>query len=147
MTTTSKGHGRLEVRSLWASDQLVGYVDFPYARQVVRIERTTTKLNGSPLRHEVVFGITSISVSKGPGARLLALNRGHWGIENRLHWVRDVTFDEDRSQVRKGSGAQAMAALRNLAIGLLRRAGATNIAAALRHCARYVDKALRLIGL
>jgi len=64
-----------------------------------------------------------------------------------LHWVRDVTFDEDRSQVRKGAGAQIMAALRNLAIGLLRRAGATNIAAALRHCARHAEKTLRLIGL
>ena len=73
--------------------------------------------------------------------------RGHWGIENRLHWVRDVTFDEDRSQVRKGAGAQAMAVLRNLAIGLLRRAGATNIAAALRHCVHHSETALRLIGI
>lgn len=64
-----------------------------------------------------------------------------------MHWVRDVTFDEDRSQVRKGAGTQVMAALRNLAIGLLRKAGATNIAAALRHCARHAEKALRLLGL
>lgn len=142
-----KGHGRIETRRLWASDQLAGYVDFPYARQVLRIERITTKLDGSPLRHEVVFGITSLQGADGTPDRLLRLNRGHWGIENRLHWVRDVTFDEDRSQVRKGAGAQVMAALRNLAIGLLRRAGASNIAAAIRHCARHVDKALRLIGL
>jgi len=135
------------VRRIWASDQLTGYLRFPYARQVFRIERTTTKLDGSPLRHEVAFGITSLSPTKGSPRRLLDLNRGHWAIENRLHWVRDVTFDEDRSQVRKGSGAQAMAALRNLAIGLLRCAGATNIAAALRHCARHVEKTLRLIGL
>ena len=126
---------------------LANYLDFPHARQVFRIERTTTKLDGSPLRHEVTFGITSLSTTDGPPRRLLALNRGHWTIENRLHWVRDVTFDEDRSQVRKGVGAQAMAALRNLAIGLLRRARATNIAAALRHCAQHVEKVLRLIGL
>ena len=99
------------------------------------------------MRHEVVFGITSLSTTKGPPSRLLALNRGQWGIENRLHWVRDTTFDEDRSQVRKGVAAQFMAALRNLAIGLLRRAGATNIAAAIRHCIQHSETALRLIGL
>ena len=143
----NKGHGRIETRRLWASDLLKGYVDLPYAEQVFRIERVTTKLDGTPSRHEITFGITSLSPAKGSPRRLLDLNRGHWTIENRLHWVRDVTFDEDRSQVRKGAGAQVMAALRNLAIGLLRRAGASNIAAALRHCARHVKKALRLIGL
>ena len=146
-TTVNKGHGRIETRRLWASDQLKHYLDFPYAEQVLRIERIVTKLDGSPLRQEVTFGITSLSPEKGSPRRLLELNRGHWGIENRLHWVRDVTFDEDRSQVRKGAGVQVMAALRNLAIGLLRKAGATNIAAALRHCARYAEKALRLLGL
>src|ERR1019366_6364815 len=78
---------------------------------------------------------------------LLALSRGHWTIENRLHWVRDVTFDEDRSRVRKGAGAQVMASLRNLAISLLRLAGARYIAPALRRCARSDSHALRLIGL
>jgi predicted transposase YbfD/YdcC len=137
----------VEVRRLWASAELTGYLDLPHSQQVFRIERITTKLDGTPMRHEVVFGLTSLSATKGPPNRLLALNRGHWGIENRLHWVRDVTFDEDRSQVRKGAGPQAMAALRNLAIGLLRRAGATNIAAALRHCVHHPETALRLIGI
>jgi predicted transposase YbfD/YdcC len=137
----------VEERLLWASTELTGYLDFPHSQQVFRIERTTTKLDGSPLRHEVVFGITSLSPTKASPSRLLALNRSHWSIENRLHWVRDVTFDEDRSQVRKGAAAQAMAALRNLAIGLLRRAGATNIAAALRHCIQHSEKVLRVIGL
>mgnify|MGYP001562948053 CR=1 FL=1 len=104
-------------------------------------------LRGALLRHEVVFGITSLARQKASPARLLELNRGHWTIENRLHWVRDVTFDEDRSQVRRGGTAHAMASLRNLAIGLLRLAGAVNIAAALRHCAAKLHKALRLIGL
>lgn len=137
----------MEKRQLWASNELTGYLDFPYSQQVFRVERTTTKLDGTPLRHEVVFGITSLSATKAPPGRLLDLNRSHWGIENCLHWVRDVTFDEDRSQVRKGAGAQAMAALRNLAIGLLRCAGAKNIAAGLRHCAYHAEKTLRLIGL
>jgi len=95
----------------------------------------------------VVFGITSLTPAQASPARLLTLNRGHWRIENRLHWVRDVTFDEDRSQVRRGAAAHAMASLRNLAIGLLRLAGAGNIAAALRHCAARVERALRLLGL
>jgi hypothetical protein len=78
---------------------------------------------------------------------LLELSRGHWAIENRLHWVRDVTFDEDRCRIRKGAGAQVMASLRNLAISLLRMAGARYIAPALRACSRLGQNVLRLIGL
>jgi hypothetical protein len=79
--------------------------------------------------------------------RILALSRKHWSIENRLHWVRDVTFDEDRCRIRRGAGAQVMASLRNLAISLLRMAGAEIIAPALRHCARSDSLVFRLIGL
>lgn len=122
-------------------------LDFPHARQVVRIERDIRNLDGSPRHHEVVFAITSLSPEAASPQRLMALARGHWTIENRLHWVRDVTFDEDRSQVRRGAAAHAMASLRNLAIGLLRLAGALNIAAALRHCCAHLHKALRLLGL
>ena len=79
-------------------------------------------------------------------ARLLNLWRGHWGIENRIHWVRDVTMDEDRSQVRTGAAPQIMAALRNLTIGLLTMAGEPNIAAALRRNATRPFHPLALIG-
>lgn len=71
--------------------------------------------------------------------------QGHWGIENKLHWVRDVTFDEDRSRVRTGTGPAMMAAIRNLVISLYRLAGATNIAKALRHTARHPGRALKLL--
>ena len=98
-------------------------------------------------RTETVHGLSSLPVERATPARLLALSRGHWAIENRLHGVRDVTFDEDRSRVRKGAGAQVMASLRNLAISLLRLAGARYIAPALRHCARSDPHTLRLIGL
>lgn len=98
------------------------------------------------MRSDVSFGVTSLSSERASPDKLLALNRGHWSIENGLHWVRDVTFDEDRSQVRKGAAAQAMASLRNLAISLLRLAGARNIAEAVRHCAAKVSRSLRLIG-
>jgi hypothetical protein len=95
----------------------------------------------------VAYGITSLPPAAADPARLLALNRAHWAIENRLHWVRDVTFDEDRCRVRKGTGAHVMASLRNVAISLLRLAGAANIAQALRCCAWNRSHALRLIGL
>lgn len=98
-------------------------------------------------RSETVYGLSSLKPERANPARLLALSRNHWTIENRLHWVRDVTFDEDRSRVRTGAGAQIMASLRNLAISLLRMAGARYIAPALRRCARFDSHALRLIGL
>jgi len=145
--TLDKGHGRLESRRIWVAPAPADFLQFPHARQIFRLERTVQDLQGTPRHHEVVFGITSLTPAQASPARLLTLNRGHWRIENRLHWVRDVTFDEDRSQVRRGAAAHAMASLRNLAIGLLRLAGAGNIAAALRHCAARVERALRLLGL
>ena len=80
-------------------------------------------------------------------AQLAAWIRGHWPIENKIHWVRDVTYDEDRSQIRTGTGPQVMAALRNAAIGALRTAGVTNIAAANRHHARDSNRPLALLGI
>jgi len=137
----------LEVRSIWSSTELNGYVDFPYAAQVFAIRRDTTEMVPQKSRTETVYGISSLSPEHASPQRLLALSRNHWTIENRLHWVRDVTFDEDRSRVRKGAGAQVMASLRNLAISLLRIAGASYIAPALRRGARSDSLALRLIGL
>jgi hypothetical protein len=142
-----KGHGRIETRRIWTTVGLNGYIEFPHLKQAFRIERIVTNLKGEPEREEIVYGVTSLEGTAASAARLLELNRGHWGIENRIHWVRDVTFDEDRSQVRKGSGPQTMASLRNLAISLLRMAGTTNIAAATRHLGRRTDKTLRLLGL
>ena len=96
---------------------------------------------------DIAFAITSLTPDKGEAARLLKLWRGHWRIENQVHWVRDVTFDEDRSQVRTDAASQVMAALRNLVIGLVRQTGAVNIAAALRHYSWKVSEALPLLGL
>jgi len=137
----------VEVRSIWTSTELRGYLDFPYAAQVFTIRREVTEMVAQKSRTETVQGLSSLPVERATPACLLALSRGHWTIENRLHWVRDVTFDEDRSRVRTGAGAQVMASLRNLAISLLRLAGARYIAPALRRCARSDPQALRLIGL
>ena len=130
------------------SDELAGYLKFPHAHVVFRLERETWKLDGSFLRKEVVYGLTSRwGTGKADAERLLELARGHWTVENSLHWVRDVTFDEDRSQVRKGNGPRVMATLRNLAISMLRLAGADSIAKATRWCSRQADRSFRLIGL
>jgi predicted transposase YbfD/YdcC len=137
----------VEVRSIWTSAELCGYLDFPYAAQVFAIRREVTEMVSQKSRTETVYGLSSLPIQRATPARLLALSRGHWTIENRLHGVRDVTFDEDRSRVRTGAGAQVMASIRNLVISLLRIAGARYIAPALRRCARSDPQALRLIGL
>lgn len=151
-TTDDKGHGRLEKREIWTSTELNDYVDFPFVRQVFCLRRTTTDLDGNLVKgrnakEEVVYGVTSLSAQEASPADVLGHNRGHWGIENRLHYVRDMTYDEDRSQVRKSSRPHVMATLRNVAISLLRLAGVENIAAATRHLGRDVRRPLRLIGL
>lgn len=144
--TTDKGHGRLETRAIWVSQRCQSF-DFPYVRQVARIERRRLRLKDNTEQRETVFCITSLSSEKADAARLLKLNRDHWAIENRLHYVRDRTFDEDRSQVRKRAAPHMMASLRNLAIGLLRLAGATtNIAAATRFCMRHTERVMELLG-
>lgn len=145
--TTDKGHGRIEVRSIWVSEELNDYLEFPYVRQVFCIRREVTHLRKNKDTSETVYGITSLSPIQASPQRILALNRGQWSIENRLHWVRDVTFDEDRSQIRTGTGPRVMASLRNLAISILRRCGATNVAKTLRWFAFKTHLALRLIGL
>jgi hypothetical protein len=126
---------------------LVGYLTFPHAAQVFRLERHRLALPHGKTDSEVVFGVTSLTPEQAGPARLLALNRNHWSIENKVHYVRDMSFDEDRCRVRKHAGPQVLASLRNLAISLLRMAGAENIAAALRACGRQETRALRLLGI
>src|SRR6516162_1573063 len=145
--TVDIGHGRIEQRNLTTSKALVGYSDWPGLAQVFELGRHVITQKTTEERVEVVYGVTSLSPERGTPERLLALVRGHWQIENRSHWVRDVTFDEDRSQVRCGSLPQVMAALRNTTIGLLRWAGYSNIAAACRRFAAQPELALTLIGI
>jgi uncharacterized protein YbjT (DUF2867 family) len=96
---------------------------------------------------DTVYGLTSLSPSQASPAQVLGYNRAHWEIENRLHHVRDLTYDEDRSQVRRGRRPHAMATVRNVAISLLRLAGAESIAAATRYLGRQTERPLRLLGL
>jgi predicted transposase YbfD/YdcC len=145
--TVDLGHGRIEQRNLTTSEALVGYSDWPGLAQVFELGRHVMFPKTGQERVEVVYGVTSLRPEQAPPERLLALVRGQWQIENKSHWVRDVTFDEDRSQVRCGNIPQVMAALRNTTIGLLRCAGHSNIAAACRRLAAQPLQALALIGI
>jgi predicted transposase YbfD/YdcC len=141
-TKRERGHGRTERRSLKLTSVAAGLA-FPRAAQAIRITRRR-KVKGK-WSAETCYAVTSLGVTQASPARLAAIIRGHWGIEDRLHWVRDMDFDEDRSQVRTASGPRIMASLRNLAITILRLAGTTSIAAALRYHARRPSRPLQAI--
>jgi len=145
--TVDKGHGRLEYRNLQTATIARNSISFPYSHQIFRIERRTTILKTGKERHEIVYGITSLTKKKVNAERLLSLVRGHWHIENRLHWVRDVTYDEDRSQIRTGTGPRMMASLRNISISLCRLLGYDNIAKATREFGWDHEYSLRVLGL
>ena len=113
--------------------------------QVCRLERVVRR-DGQETR-EVEYAITSAGPEWADAGLLLDVWRGHWGIENRLHWVRDVTMGEDASRIRTEAAPQVMAGLRNAAISLLRLAGVANIAEALRENLYHVHKLLTTLGI
>jgi Transposase DDE domain len=154
-------HGRREVRVFWAlaDPEQNAYVGssgthrtpWPHLRQLAAVERHRLQVRRGQIiamEADVRYYVTSLPPEHADAKALLALARGHWGIENRLHYVRDVAFEEDRSQMRVGAVAQTFAACRNLAIGLLRAAGAVSIAASLRtYAARPADAALLVLSM
>lgn len=139
-----KAHGRIAVRVIETSTRLNDLLDWPAVAQVFRLTRTTRTLSDRPIV-AVSYGITSLDTAVAGPARLLQFVRGHWTIENRSHWVRDVDFDEDRSQIRSGHAHQVMAALRNTAIALIRRDGSRPIASALRRFAAQPSLPVQLV--
>ena len=141
------GHGRIERRTLTSTSAVAGKLSWPGLAQGFRLERWAKEKKTGKERQEVVYGITSLPLPQASAAVLLAMTRGHWRIENRSHWVRDVTFDEDRSQAHSGSIPQVLAAVRNVAIGLMRHAGHRNIAAGTRYYAARPWEALALLGI
>jgi len=111
------------------------------------IERCTQFLRTGRQRTEIAYGVSSLGAEEADPERLLELNRGHWEIENRVHYVRDVSFDEDRSRVRAGSGPRLMASIRNLVISILRLLGFRYIPEGTRYFAMRIDRALELLGI
>ena len=118
---------------------------FPHAAQAIQVVRRRRRRGTKKWSRATVYAITSLTATQASPAGLAAIIRGHWMIEDRLHWVRDLDFDEDRSQIRTASGPRVMATLRNLAITILRLAGHASIAAGLRYQARRPDRPLRTI--
>ena len=134
----------MEVRRLWASAELAGYSDWPHLAQVCWVERIVHRKGRT--RREVAYAVTSLPPQEADPARLLELWRGHWGVENRVFWERDVTMDEDRYQARTGSVPQITAVRPNLVITVLRNGKESRITAALRGCAIKTDDPLYLVG-
>jgi predicted transposase YbfD/YdcC len=157
-TTVDTGHGRRETRTirvLPAPEDL----DWPHARQVFLLERTvertiykrdkkSKKLKKTRVKHCVAaLGVTSMDPTQAGPEHLMTYVRGHWAIENKIHWVRDVTFSEDKSRVRTGSRPRVMTTLRHLVIGLIRQAGYTRIAATIRKIRNSPHLIYALMGL
>jgi hypothetical protein len=142
--THNKGHGRREKRTLRVTPILEKYLDWPGAVQVFQIHRI--RYVADKVEEETVYGISSLRPQRANAERLLGLVRGHWGIENRLHWVRDVTLGEDDCRVRSGDAPQLLAALRNAVVYLLEEATAASKAAATRDFAIRPQNAFRLVN-
>jgi hypothetical protein len=138
--TVDKRHGRREYRRLTSTTLLNDYLDWPAVAQVIELERVRTV--GDQTSVEVVHGITSLGRAGTNARRLLDVTRGHWGIENGLHWVRDVTLGEGSCLVRTGSAPQVLAAIRNVVVHLLEGVAAASKAAATRTLAAHPAQAL-----
>jgi len=144
--TFDKAHGRWERRTLITTTALNDYLRWPGAAQVLRRVCRRIHERTGKLETEVTYGITSLPPTLAGPTQLERIWRGHWTIENRLHYVRDETFREDRCQVHGGAGAQALAAFRNAVIALLRAHGCSNLAAATRRYAEHPQRILQLMG-
>ncbi len=149
VTTCDVGHGRHEHRTLTrrlVDTRLLGLMGWPGVQQALRrVTWAQLRPSGVERREVVTYALTSLPATVLPAA-LEAAWRGHWTIENRLHYVRDVTWGEDAGQAHCGSTPQARAALRNGLLSLLRRCGYTQIASALRHLGASVPRTLRFLG-
>lgn len=141
----NQGHGRFERRTLAVCGIQEGELDWPAARQVFKLQRRSVHRMSGKVLEETVFGITSLSAAQADAHRLVEINRGYWGIENGLHYRRDVTLKEDRTRVKIGHAARVMAILNNLVLGLIARQGVRYVPEARRRFAAHPDLALQLI--
>ena len=144
---SEKGHGRLETRTLMSGNAHIEDVDWPGVMQVMRRAGERIVLKTGKVTREVSYGLTSLGPERAGAAALEALWRGHWTIENGVHYVRDVSFGEDRGHAAAGSTARSLASVRNALLYLFRRAGWRSVPDALAHYATSVQRALTLVGL
>jgi predicted transposase YbfD/YdcC len=143
--TVEKGHGRLDTRTITVSSELSNYSTWPALAQVFKLESQRTNALGTTTT-EVRYGVTSLPAFLADPKRLLALSRGHWGIENGLHYRRDTTMREDHSQLRLGHAPHLLAILNNMVIGLLVGRGRINLAEARREFAYQFDHSLAALA-
>jgi predicted transposase YbfD/YdcC len=141
----NQGHGRFERRTVAVCGVQEGELDWPFARQVFQLHRRFVYRKSGKVLEETVFGITSLTREKADAARLIEINRGYWGIENGLHYRRDVTLKEDQTRVKIGQAARVMAILNNLVLGLIARLGVRYVPEARRKFSARPDLALQLL--
>jgi len=144
-TTTSKGHGRIEVRTMTTSSQLNDFLDWPFLQQVFKLERSVTIQKTGQTRHEIIYGITSLSAEQASPEQLLKMLRSYWGIENGLHYRRDVTLHEDQTRFTKDSAAHIMSIINNIVLALIAKAGYTFVPSARRYFAANIEDAFKLL--
>ena len=142
---TSKGHGRLEVRTLTTSSQLNDFLNWPFLQQVFKLERTITISKTKKTRQETIYGVTSLAAEQASPSELLYMLRSYWQIENALHYPRDVTLQEDRTRFKNHTAAHNMAILNNLILALLAQSNFPFLPSARRFFAAYPDQALHLL--
>ena len=143
--TDEKARGMTTTRTLTASTLLNAYTDWPGLKQVYQYRSERTHIATGQTTHQTQYGITSLEPTEASAEDLLKLRRGHWTIENKLHWIRDVVFQEDASQVRTAGIPHVMAALRNTALTVLRLTEHNRITQALRYFAANPKLAVKLI--
>ena len=146
-TTTGSGHGRVETRTITLLPFVPESIFFPHIKQIFSIERIRQFKATGKIETEIVYGACQHSAEQVTAQKILGINRSHWGIENKVHYVRDVTFEEDKSRIRTGNGARIMAIFRNLAINLMRSRGVKNIAEKLQQFSWSRQVLLSFLGI
>jgi predicted transposase YbfD/YdcC len=131
-------HGRIEVRKIWTTTELNDFLNFPHVQQSFVIERQSTNKKSGKQSCEIACGITSRPAEQADAKRLLTINRGHWCIENKCHYIIDWNFDEDRSRIRKGYGPENITRLRRFAAGVIIAKGVRSVAQKMRQLTRNV---------
>lgn len=145
VTCISKGHGRLEVRTLTTSSQLNDFLDWPFLQQVFQLQRTVTISKTGKTRKETLYGITSLAAEQASPAQLLDMLRSYWHIENNLHYPRDVTLHEDQTRFKSHTAAHNMATINNLLLALLAKLDFPFFPSARRFLAAHPHRALGLL--
>jgi predicted transposase YbfD/YdcC len=140
-----KGHGRIEERILYSSSRFADKWDWPYMSQAFAVRRETIEIKTKKKTCQTTYGITSLEPFKADAEKLLELVRKHWSIENGLHYRRDVSFKEDSCRMKSHTGAEVLAVCNNLALGIIRHSGYSNVAEARSFYCAKPERALQLI--